>query len=97
MTQENWDDYRFLLQMDFGEFGYNLLSKAKLGNFSGLDMNVKKLKILRVLIDIVMYYDLVSLTDLDLNYFSRTKMITIADYINRLLKKTYNPDFVLTT
>lgn len=95
MTQDNWNSYIVMLENGIGTHAYNLLKKAKLGNFGGINTEILKLKMIIPYMSIMFEYDLVTSTDDDLNYFDKTEMKHISNYMNRILNKTYNPDFLL--
>jgi hypothetical protein len=97
MTEESFRNYKISLEKDYGDLAYSILSKAKLGNFGGFENNIVRLKLLEAYIDIVLHYKLYASGGTNYSYFDYSEMQKIAQYINRLLKKTYNPDFLLTT
>lgn len=94
MTATEFKIYKINLEKDYSDLIYVISKKIKIGKTIGIPM--QDLIILSFHIEMILNYNLPLESEENMNYLDDTQMKDIAFYLNRLLNKVYNPDFILT-
>lgn len=94
MTERSFYNYKVMITKAYSDKVYDLVKRIKLGKYNFQE--ITSILILNVLIDIVLNYTLFTDTEINQNSITPSNMVYISEYINKILKITYKPDFKLT-